>query len=330
MSTFKDEELAGLFDIQGINYFIQVAESGGFSKAAAVLNVPQPTLSRYIRRLEGHFNVRLFDRNGRGALLTEAGTSLYQHAKAIFLRLQQAEADIAEISRNPAGSVVLGLAPIAGNVLSAAVARRFLQEVPNSQLRIVESFTGYILEWVANGRVDVGILYEDALTPTLEGERLWDETLVMVSARIPDFIGINTISFAELEKIPLILPGRPHGLRLRIDEVAANAGVRLNVVLEVDSLNTILDLVHKGIGCSVLTPPALYGYAHGGEMILTKLVRPTVVSHVVAVTSKQRPMTSTTKTLMQIIREESRTVRSSGRADIGIVRKTWPAEVIPA
>ncbi len=329
MSALKDDDLAGLFDIHGINYFIQVAESGGFSKAAAVLNVPQPTLSRYIRRLEEHFNTRLFDRNGRGALLTEAGESLYRHGKAILLRLHQAQAEVAEISENPKGSAVLGLAPIAGKVLSAAVARRFLQEVPNSKLRIVESFTGYVLEWVANGRVDIGILYEDALTPTLEGERLWEETLVLVSARGHGFANVESIPFADLEKIPLIIPGRPHGLRLRIDEIAAKVGVRLNIILEIDGLNAILDLVHNGVGCSILTPPAIYGYRHGGEMMLTKLVRPAVVSNVVAVTSKQRPMTNTVKTLMQIIREESRAVRSSGRADIGVVREKYPVEEVP-
>lgn len=172
MSVFKEKELSPLFDIRGLHYFIQVAESGGFSKAATVLNVPQPTLSRAIRRLEEHFKARLFDRNGRGALLTEAGERLYQHGKAVLVRVEQAQAEIAEVSNSPTGSAVLGLGPIAGKLLSAVVAERFLKEAPNSKLRIFESFTGFVLEWVASGRVDIGLLYEDALTPTLKGERL--------------------------------------------------------------------------------------------------------------------------------------------------------------
>ncbi|MFZ1802448.1 MAG: LysR family transcriptional regulator, partial [Nitrospira sp.] len=87
MSVLKEENIENLFDVHSLRYFLQVADSGGFSKATAVLNVPQPTLSRSIRRIEEHFKARLFDRNGRGASLTEAGESLYQHGKAILLRL---------------------------------------------------------------------------------------------------------------------------------------------------------------------------------------------------------------------------------------------------
>ncbi|MGE0339706.1 MAG: LysR family transcriptional regulator [Xanthobacteraceae bacterium] len=328
MSVFKEEGVENVFDVHGLRYFLQVADSGGFSKAAAVLNVPQPTLSRSIRRLEEHFKARLFDRNGRGALLTEAGESFYQHGKAILLRLEQAQAEMAEISSNPTGSAVLALGPVAGKVLSSVVAERFLKEVPSSKLRIVESYTGFVLEWVANGRVDIGLLYEDALTPTLKGERLWIEEPVLVSSRVHAFAGQESISFAQLENMPLILPGRPHGLRLRVDEVAAELGIRLNVVLEVDGLSGILDLVRRDVGCSILTPPALYGYKHDADIALTKLRDPVVSSTVVAVTSKQRPMTNTVKALLQIVREEARKVRSTGFAKSDPVRKPDNVEIL--
>lgn len=328
MSVIKVDPAENLFDVQGLRYFLQVADSGGFSKAAAVLNVPQPRLSRSIRRLEVHFKARLFDRNGRGALLTEAGESLYQHGKAILLRLEQAQAEMAEISNNPAGSAVLALGPVAGKVLSTVVAERFLKEVPNAKLRIVESYTGFVLEWVAGGRVDIGLLYEDALTPTLKGEPLWAEEPVLVSARNHGFESMESVSLAQFEKTPLILPGRPHGLRLRIDEIAADLGIRLNVVLEIDGLSGILDLVRRGVGCSILTPPALHGYKYDAEMVLTKLANPSVSSTVVAVTSKQRPMTNTVKALMQIVREEARRVRSAGVAEIRALRNADNIEML--
>lgn len=328
MSVIKVEAAENLFDVQALRYFLQVADSSGFSKAAAVLNVPQPTLSRSIRRLEAHFKARLFDRNGRGALLTEAGESLYKNGKAILLRLEQAQAEMTEISNNPSGSAVLALGPVAGKVLSTVVAERFLKEVPSAKLRIVESYTGFVLEWVAGGRVDIGLLYEDALTPTLKGEPLWVEEPVLVSARSHGFEGLESISLAQLDKIPLILPGRPHGLRLRIDEIAAELGIRLNVVLEVDGLSGTLDLVRRGVGCSILTPPALYSYKHVADMVLTELAHPSVSSTVVAVTSKQRPMTNTVKALMQIVREEARRVRGAGVAEIHAPHKADNVELL--
>lgn len=131
-----------------------------------------------------------------------------------------------------------------------------------------------------------------------------------------------------LPDIPLILPGRPHGLRLRVDEIAAERGIRLNVAIEVDGLNTILDLAQKGIGCAVLTPPALYGYRRDGDLIATSLSDPVVTSTVVAITSRQRPMTGAVRTLLKILHEEARKVRHKEIARIGVSPQARSVEVL--
>ena len=117
-------------------------------------------------------------------------------------------------------------------------------------------------------------------------------------------------------------------MRLRVDEVAAELGMRLNIVLEVDGLSGILDLVRRGVGCSILTPPALYSYKYDGDIVLTKLTDPVISSTVVAVTSKQKPMTNTVKTLLQIVREEARKVRIAGNVEAGGRRKSDNVEVL--
>jgi LysR family nitrogen assimilation transcriptional regulator len=317
--------LADTFDLPALTYFVGVAEAGAFSKASAILNIPQPTLSRHIGRLEEQLGARLFDRNGRGVLLTEAGNSLYQHGKVIIARMQQARAEIADIGSNPTGNVVLGLAPIAGKILSAPVAERFLKELPRSNLRIVEGFTGYVLEWVVSGRVDVGILYEDGVCSSLEGEPLWREELFLVSPKGCGLEGVSEIAVADIAQFPIIISSRPHGLRLKVDELAAKAKVDLNIVIEVDALTSILDLVHKGVGRSILTPPALYGFERASEIVLTKLVRPAVSSSVIAVTSKQRPVTKAVRVLMEIIRDEAKQIRKTGRASVGGLERSRAA-----
>lgn len=150
---------------------------------------------------------------------------------------------------------------------------------------------------------------------------------MLVSARGHGFENLTSISLSELENAALILPGRPHGLRLRIDEIAANLCIRLNVILEADGLNAVLDLVHRGIGYSVLTPPALYGYKWDGDMVVTR-IEPSVTSTVVAVTSRQRPMSNAVRTLLKIVREEARKVRHGEVTNMTMARKAGSVEIL--
>lgn len=325
MRTNNPAEIADQLDLAALGYFVHVAEAGGFSKASAVLNIPQPTLSRHIRRLEGQLGSRLFDRTGRGVLLTEVGESLYRHGKDILNRVQRARAEVSNLRDNPNGLAVLGLAPIAGRILSVPVAQRFLHEAPHARLRIVEGFTGYVLEWIANGRIDVGILYEDTVNSSFETEPLWEEEYIVVSARGSGLDHRKSISFAEVARRPLVLPGRPHAMRLKVEEVAAKLDLSLNVALQIDGLNAILDLVYQGVGTTILTPPALYGYPASDELVVTPLTNPIIRATVVAVCSRQHPITNTIRTLLRIVQEEGRAIRMSGRAEFNSVKKSWKA-----
>lgn len=275
-----------------------------------MLNVSQPTLTRYVQRLEKQVGARLFDRTGRGVTLTEAGESLLKHGKTIVARVHRAHAEINEIGNNPGGSVVLGLAPIAGKVLSVPVSKRFLAEVPKAQLRIVECFTGYVREWVATGRIDVGILYQDGVMAPLEGDRLWDEEFVLVCPRAGHLEGQIEVRFADIVKLPLILPSRPHGLRVKIDETAARQQAPLNIAVETDGLNVILDLVRNGVGYAILTPPALYGLEATADLVGIPIVEPRISSTVISVCSRQVPLTDAIRSLMRIVIEEAQAVRT--------------------
>lgn len=322
MRINNPNEIEDQLDLAALGYFVSVAEARGFSKASAVLNIPQPTLSRHIRRLEEQLGSRLFDRTGRGVLLTEVGESLYQHGKDILTRVQRARAEVSNLGNDPNGLAVLGLAPIAGRVLSVPVAQRFLQQAPHARLRIIEGFTGHVLEWIANGRIDVGILYDDTVNASFDTEPLWEEQYVVVSARGSGLERHKSISFADVTRRPLILPGRPHAMRLKIDEISAKLGLSLNVVLQIDGLNAILDLVHQDVGATILTPPALYGYQAIDEMVVTPLSDPLITVTVVAVCSRQHPITNTVRTLLRIVQEEGRNIRKSGRTDFSSVMKS--------
>lgn len=304
MHTDRVEHL----DLLALEYFVEVSQAGGFSTASAIIKVSQPTLSRHIKQLEAELGTLLFQRTGHGVTLTEAGEVLLRHARPLLARARQVHAEVADTGSHPFESVVLGLAPAAGRILNVPVAKRFLREVPNGKLRIVECFTSFVQEWITSGRIDIGIVYEDSVQLPLESELLWDERYFLVTPKNHSLRG-DAVDFADIANVPLVLPGPPHGLRMKIDRTAAARNVELNVIFDVDGLNTLLDLVRKGVACTILTRPALHNFSGAGDVCVVPIVNPIVSSTAILIRSFERPVTNTTRKLVQIIRDEARDIR---------------------
>ena len=106
-------------DFKQIEYFVQVAELGSFTRAASVLRVAQPALSRQVRSLEVELRQNLLLRNGRGVTLTEAGTRLLAHGRGILQQLQRARQDLEEQRGAASGLLSIGLPPSLSRSLTA-------------------------------------------------------------------------------------------------------------------------------------------------------------------------------------------------------------------
>jgi LysR family nitrogen assimilation transcriptional regulator len=298
-------------NLQALECFVQISELGSFSKASAVVNISQPTLSRYIQQLERQLGTRLFGRTGRGVVLTEAGDTLLRHSRTILRQAQQAYAEVSDIGNTPSGTVVLGLAPIARKVLGVRVATEFIKAAPTARLQIEEYFTGFVQEWLSRGRIDVGILYDDGMNTSLDGEILWEEEYILIGRRDARWAQREVVPFRDIASIPLVLPSGPHGLRTQIDRCTIATGTVLDIVHEVDGLNAILALVREGVGATILTPPALQDFYPIEDLVARRIVEPRITSTVVAVPCRSRPMTNASSRLLRIIREEARRIRAS-------------------
>jgi len=300
-------------DLQALEYFVEVSQAGGFSTASAVIKVSQPTLSRHIKQLEDELGTRLFSRTGHGVMLTEAGETLLLRARPLLTKARQVRAEVADSGTSPSESVVLGLAPAAGRILNVPVATRFLRDVPNGKLRIVECFTGFVQEWITSGRLDIGIVYEEGAQSPLESELLWDERFYLLGPPDAPWRGQPQIEFSEVGGIPLVLPSAPNGLRLKVDRMAAERHVPLNAILDIDGLNTLLDLVRRGVASTILTMPALHNYPAADQLSVAPIVNPIISSTAILIRSFERPITNTTSKLVQIIREQAREIRRKGQ-----------------
>jgi LysR family nitrogen assimilation transcriptional regulator len=300
-------------ELKQLRNFLSVAQTGSFSKAAVILGVAQPMLSRQIKCLEEEMGVELVYRNGRGVVLTEAGRVLAQHADSILSSVSDASSRIKAMRATPCGEVVLGIPPMIGTVLTVPVVERFRENFPNVSLRIVEAFSGYVLEWLSTARLDVAVVYNVARTSVLVTEPLVEEDLCLVaSTGVPAPVEGRSIRLDQLDRVPLILPNRSHGLRTLVNNFLAKIGAAPNVVMEVDGLSAIMRLVEHGTACTILSRSAVMRQVAEGRLRVWSIVQPRMYGQWLLATSTQRPVTPVTRSLARMIRSEVQTLIAAG------------------
>lgn len=300
-------------EIKQLRHFLAVAQTGSFSKAAIVLGVAQPMLSRHIRCLEQEMGIDLVYRNGRGAVLTEAGRVLADRAGSIIESVTDATTTLRAMQSIPTGEVVIGIPPMIGAVLTVPVVERFRAEFPKVSLRVVEAFSGHVMEWLAGARLDVAVVYNVTRTIVPAAEPLLEEDLLLVaSSSAPPMVQGPRVHARTLGTIPLVLPSRPHGLRSLVDHFLAELGVQPDVVLEVDGFSAILRLVEHGVGATILSHAGVQALLQEGRLRAWPIVEPRISGQLFVATSTQRPVTAITRALSRIVRLEVQALVASG------------------
>jgi LysR family nitrogen assimilation transcriptional regulator len=293
-------------ELKQLAYFLSVAEAGSFSKAAVVLSVAQPILSRQIKMLETELGAELLYRNGRGIVLSEAGKILEGRARAALESVDHARIEIAALKAAPQGRVVIAMPPSIGWVLTGPLVRRCREAFPNITLHVVEGFSGHVAEWLSNGRIDVGIVYNASRRSSLNTEPLFSDDLVLLGpAADPAGLPGTTVPAARLADIPLILPARPHGLRVLIDQVLGQLDLAPRVEFEVDAMPSTLGLVEEGVGYTVLTETAATQRIGEGRIRAWAIVDPVMTRQLMLATSTQRPMSVATRLVTRLIRDQA-------------------------
>ena len=301
-------------DFKQLNYFVHVAELGSFSRAATFLSVAQPALSRQVRNLETELGADLLYRDGRGVSLTEAGSQFLDHARTILDQTERARSAIMALKDTPTGSATLGVPPTVCQVLVAPLLRRFKASYPGISLRVVEGFSGHVNEWLSNGRIDVGILYNaPRARRNLATEELLVENLCLIGSGDGVSGDRREYPVRRLGEVSLILPSRPHGLRLLVDTAAAQSGVVLQVDLELDALSAIKELVQSGTGYTILPYAAVYREVELGLMSAHRLMSPPLRRTVVLATTGRRPLSLAAGALVELLKVQVADLVSSGK-----------------
>lgn len=305
-------------DLKQLEYFVHVAQFGGFTRAANFLGIAQPALSKQIRLLEVEFRQTLLVRNGRGVTLTDAGRRLLSHSIGLLQQAEHARLAMEEERGAAVGRVTIGVPPSVGRLLTVRAVKEFRKRHPKAQLGIVEGLSTHIAEWLHTGRIDIGLIYNPTPSPGIETEPLMEEELYLMrpapEARKRREIA-QPVTLAEVAQHPLVIPSRPHAIRMLLETQMANAGVRINVMSEVDGVPAILELVSQGLGSAVLSLNAIIGTPLESVITPCPIVDPQVITVLTLATSTQRPgtplMLATVALLHELVEEHVQNTQAS-------------------
>lgn len=289
-------------DLQQLETFVHVVEAGSFSRAAVVLNLAQPTLSRQVALLEKDLGQRLLVRTGRGAAPTDAGLALLVHARTMLDLARRARDELREMQASPAGRVAVGLPPRLAQAYSAGLVQRFRTRFPRGVIAVTEGLSLHLHEWLIAGRLDMALLFDPPASPLLEYRTLAHEPLLLVAPpqapALPARVGL-----AALAGYPMVLPSAPNAIRSLVEAVLRPRRIALQVVAEVGAVQTVVALVGQGLGCTVLPESALRQVEGAGALQRCAIGPPAIRNTLVLALPKARPATRLTRATSELLAE---------------------------
>ena len=306
-------------DTHRLKYFLRIAEEGSITRAAGVLGIAQPALSRQLQLLEDDLGIALFHRTRRGVELTEAGERLRASTAAplrqLELAVQYAGSPVARLSRN----MLLGLPETAVDVLAAPLVGSLSTVFPSATFSITVGGTDQLVEAMLKGVVDV------ALINPVPDERVFyrellAEDLVLVGDIESDLDPARPVRFVDAVARPLVIPRSSPGIGTLIQNAALRAKVTIDHRITTDSIPAMTELIAAGLAHGILPLSACQRAIEHGRLRYAPIREPTLAQRLgVAATSRLELPREVMVKVGITIREEVAALISSGR---------WPAQFV--
>jgi len=292
-------------ELRQLRYFVTAIEAGTLTRAAEMLSVAQPAVSQQILKLEEELGEQLLMRHSRGVEPTEAGARLLGHASAILRQLEIARQDLDELKGEPRGEVRIGLPRSISDLIGVRLFEMCGDRLPKIGLTMIERLSEGLNELLMEGRLDLAFSYNPEQQATLACEPLVQLDLSLIAPRgFPlQAASDETISFAAVAQLPLIMPTKPHGLRALAEETASAAGVTLNIVHQVDSVSLIAEMVIANLGCTIHPLGAFRRAAAAGMVAHRRIVDPPLSRTLYLCYSRRRPLSRAQLAVRELMRE---------------------------
>jgi LysR family transcriptional regulator, nitrogen assimilation regulatory protein len=300
-------------DTHRLKYFLRIAEEGSITRAAGLLGVAQPALSRQLQLLEEDLGVALFARTRRGVELTEAGERLRAATagplRQLELAVQYAGSPLARLTRN----IRLGLVNTTVDVLAAPLLKSLGTVFPSAVFSVAEGSSDQLVDAMLKGVVDVALMnpvpdervfYRDLLT----------EDVMVVGGPASDLNPTTPVAFADVVTLPLVIPRSSSGTGALLQNAALRAKVTIDHHSTTDSLPVMKALIEADMAYALLPLSAVRREIDTGRMRFAPVHEPGISQRLgVAATAQLELPRELTAQIGVTIREEVGALVKAGR-----------------
>jgi DNA-binding transcriptional LysR family regulator len=244
-------------ELRQLYHFVAVAEEKQFTRAAQRMNIVQSALSTSIRLLEAELDAKLFVRSTRQVRLTTAGHVFLDKARAALDAVHDARDAVAAVRGLERGTLSIGTVQSLPAFLDLpSLLAQFHAQHPGIEVRLCQGSSSHLIEKVRNGRLDLAFLPLCEPPGDIETTMIACEALVLVCAPGHGLAGQSDVSLAALKNEPFVDFEPDWGTRKLVDHGFLGAGVERHIAFEVSDLETLLELVGRGLGIA-LVPEAV-------------------------------------------------------------------------
>ncbi|MBO1580172.1 LysR family transcriptional regulator [Bacillus sp. XF8] len=244
-------------ELRQLEYFRAVCEELHFTRAAEKVGSSQPALSQQIRLLEYEIGTPLFNRIGKKTALTESGRLLLRHTQNIFDELEQAQTAIKELNGLQRGSISIGTLLTVENYLIPPALLSFHHLYPNIEVSVLGLRTGDIMKNLLENKLDIGIVFLPMNNNELETISLYKEDLALAVPNEHPLEVKDMVSLEVLRTTPSILLPESYFIRQLINKSCNELGFLPRPILEITTMESLINMVVKGIGITILPRPYL-------------------------------------------------------------------------
>ncbi|MFI4897437.1 MAG: LysR family transcriptional regulator [Phycisphaerales bacterium JB059] len=247
-------------ELTPLRQFIAICEHGHITRAAEALGVTQPALSAMLKKLESEVDAELLHRTGRGVEPTDAGRAFLDHARAAVRQADTAVAAVRELVGLEHGSIRVGGGATAVGYVLPRVISRVHRELPGLRFLMKEAGSSAVAQGVLGGEHDLGIVTEPVTIPgsadLLRVATISDELRLIVPPAHP-LEGRKSFRWKDLDAQPVVAFEAGSAVRGIIDAAASAHAVALDVVMELRSIESIVQMVRAEIGVGFVSRFAL-------------------------------------------------------------------------
>ena len=260
-----------MIHLDHLRVFQAVAETGSFTRAADVVHLTQPGISKHIKQMEESFGTPLFDRSGRKATLTEAGAILFEATQGVMAIIDVAEQRIEDLKGLRGGRLRLGTSFPIGVYLLPRVLAQFRRKYPAIEVTLNITVSGMIGPKVLASEIDLGLASYEPPDSRLVTQAFMTDELVAIFPRDHKLAHKRHITPQQLTEDTFIVAAPGGGTRTLLEERLRDHGIVLQKVLDFGNLEGVKHAVEAGLGISIQARSVVEREIASGSMRAVKL-----------------------------------------------------------